>query len=114
MRARRPRSPSKFKNIRTRVDGILFDSKLEAKRWGELNLLVRAGRITELDRQTKFILEINNVRIGTYVADFTYMENGARVVEDTKSPPTAKKPDYIMKKRLMLALAGIEIVEVFA
>ena len=105
---------NKYGNKKTLVDGILFDSKLESKRWCELILLQRAGEISELDRQTKFILEINNVRIGTYVADFTYMENGARVVEDTKSPPTAKKPDYIMKKRLMLALAGIEIVEVFA
>ena len=41
---KKPRK-SKYGNIKTRVDGILFDSKKEAKRYLELKLLEKAGRI---------------------------------------------------------------------
>jgi hypothetical protein len=44
-----------------------------------------------------------------YIADFTYMENGNLVVEDTKGFRTK---DYIIKRKLMLYLCGIRIKEV--
>ena len=46
----------KYKNNPVEYDGISFDSKREAKRYAELKLLERAGKITDLQRQVKFEL----------------------------------------------------------
>ncbi len=93
--------PSKYRNVKTVVDGITFDSKLEAKRYGELNLLERAGEIKELQLQQKFpLMSVTRQKtvalIGHYIADFTYQENGDFIVEDTKGLPT---PLYKWKKK---------------
>lgn len=106
----------KYRNKKTMVDGILFDSKKEANRWIELKLLERAGQITDLERQVKYTL-IPSQRIDgkvveraiTYTADFVYLENGEKVVEDTKGVRTK---EYILKRKLMLYMHGIVIKEV--
>lgn len=103
----------KYRNIKTLVDGIVFDSKLEAKRWLELKLLQRAGTITELERQYRMPLQVKGKLICTFVADFTYLENNRRVIEDTKSPITAKERSYRIKKKLLKAITGHDVVEVF-
>ena len=107
---------SKYKSKKVTVDGITFDSLKEYRRWCELRLLERAGKITDLQTQFKFEL-IPSQRIGgkvveracTYVADFVYMENGKRVVEDTKG---FKTKDYIIKRKLMLFRVGFQIKEI--
>lgn len=99
---------SKYGNKRTVAHGKKFDSKREADRYGELLLLEKAGRISELTRQTSYQLEVNGVLICRYVCDASYIEDGKRVVEDTKGMRTAV---YKLKKKLMLALLGIEIKE---
>ncbi|MBN1114444.1 MAG: DUF1064 domain-containing protein, partial [Oligoflexia bacterium] len=45
---------NKYKNVKTTVDGITFDSKKEADRYSELKLLERAGKIKDLILQPKF------------------------------------------------------------
>ncbi len=90
------------------VDGIVFDSKKEATRYGELKLLVRAGQITGLRRQPRFDIVVNGVKIGFYKGDFGYDENGKSVVEDVKG---MKTPMYRLKKKLVEALYGFEITE---
>ena len=40
----------------TTSDGIQHDSQKEARRWCELRLLERAGKITDLQRQVEFEL----------------------------------------------------------
>lgn len=128
---------SKYNNQKTVVDGITFDSKKEAARWQELLLLQKAGKITDLQRQVKFVL-IPTQRINGYVierecyykADFVYkmpvdtvkcepMSSGRMyrvpykewktIVEDTKGFRT---PDYVIKRKLMLYVHGIEIKEI--
>lgn len=115
---------SKFRNTPTTVDGVRFASQREAARWGELVMMQRAGVISELKRQVRFALEVNGVLIGHYTADAVYMENGVLVVEDTKpklreskrkagkrkQPPRSR--DYILRRKLMLAVHGIEVKEV--
>lgn len=93
------------------IDGILFHSAREAKRYSELKLLEKAGEIIDLDRQIKFSLDVNGVHIADYWADFTYelRDGGTQVVEDAKGHRTR---EYMMKKRLMKARYGIEIQEV--
>jgi hypothetical protein len=103
---------SKMNNRKTEVDGLTFDSAKEAKRWGELRLLERAGHISKLERQKRFAIDINGQPICHYVCDFTYRQNGAQVVEDVKSAFTRKLPVYRLKCKLMAAVHGVKIVEV--
>lgn len=98
---------NKYQNVHTEVDGIVFASKKEAKRYGELRLLERAGQITDLRLQPRFPLRVNDVLIATYVGDFHYQEKGQWVVEDTKGVQT---PVFKLKAKLFKALYGREIV----
>jgi hypothetical protein len=63
---------SKYGNVKTEVDGVLFDSKAEAERYGELKLMERNGEITDLQLQVRYPIEYNGALICTYVADFVY------------------------------------------
>ncbi len=98
---------NKFKAKPTVVDGIRFASKAEARRYGNLKLLERAGKIEGLKLQPKFPLTgVNGGSIGRYTADFEYTELGdncaplGRVVEDVKSTATAKGEAYRLRIRL--------------
>lgn len=106
----------KYGNRKTEVDGIRFDSKKEAVRYWELKMLERAGKISDLERQVRFVLIPAQYLDGklkerqcVYVADFRYLENGHVVVEDTKGVRTK---DYIIKRKLLLKVYGIAIKEV--
>lgn len=91
------------------VDGITFHSKAEAERYGELMMLAAAGKIKYLARQVKYPLIVMQVLITTYFADFTYTDSdGKFIAEDVKGVMT---PVYRIKKKLMLALYGIDILE---
>ena len=99
---------SKYGAIKTVVDGITFDSKKEARRYGELKLLLSAGQITNLLRQPEFPITINGVGCGKYIADFSYMDGGLHTIEDCKGMRT---PVYKLKKRIVEAMYGIKITE---
>lgn len=104
---------NKFKNIKTEVNGQKFDSKKEARRFGELSLLERAGQIKGLVCQPRFPIIVNGTEVCTYVADFTYVEEGrGTVIEDVKSPPTRKLPLYRLKTKLLKVTRGLEVVEI--
>lgn len=102
----------------TAPDGEVFDSQREYQRWGVLKLLQRAGKISDLQRQVKYILiptqrdQKGKVveRELSYVADFVYvdLDRGVKVVEDTKG---FKTEAYKIKKKLMLWIHGIRITE---
>lgn len=126
-------SRSKYRAKKVTVDGITFDSQKEARRFRELSLLERAGKITELQRQVKFeLIPSQKVdgkvveRACTYMADFVYQvplhkqytndeghlvfaDGWETIVEDTKG---FKTKDYIIKRKLMLWVHGIRIKEV--
>ena len=94
---------SKYKAIRTTIDGITFDSKGEAKRWVYLKAAQKKGLIKKLKRQVAYPLEINNQLITAYVADFVYTEDGIEIVEDFKGHITAV---FRIKKKLFEAIYG--------
>lgn len=110
---------AKYGNKKVIYNGIKFDSKREVNRWAELEMLEKAGVISELQRQVKFTLipsqrgENGRVieRECSYIADFVYRQDGQIIVEDTKSPATKTK-DYIIKRKLMLYIHGIKVKEV--
>lgn len=121
----------KYGNKKITVDGVAFDSRKEYLRWCELCLLEKAGQITDLKRQVKYVLipaqyeeyerysEKTGKRLknGTrciekecsYVADFVYKQDGHTVVEDTKG---YKTETYIVKRKLMLHVHCIRIHEI--
>lgn len=86
--------------------GHVHDSKKEACRCNELMLMQRAGEISEVNIQKKFCLipsakykefGMPNEREVAYFADFTYMQDGKMIVEDTKG---YKTKDYIIKRKM--------------
>ncbi len=108
---------SKYGATRTNVAGVNFDSKREAKRWAELQLLQQAGKIADLDRQVPIELQGRDGplltptgKVKRYVADFRYtdLRTGLTIWEDAKGFPT---PEYKLKKAV-LAAQGIEVQEV--
>lgn len=105
---RRPQSYNKYRALPTQIDGITFASRKEAKRYQELRLLERAGKIANLTLQEKFQLDIEGVHICNYTADFCYDENDQVVVEDCKGIRTTS---YRLKAKLMLAIHRIKIYE---
>lgn len=118
---------NKYHAKKVTVNGITFDSQREARRYKELLLLERAGKISGLQRQVPFLLIpaqrgevwsekkhkfVSHVveRSCSYMADFVYLDDkGSRVVEDTKGMRT---PEYIIKRKLMLERHGVRIREV--
>ena len=97
------KAQNKYHNRRTVLNGLTFDSRKEAARWQELLLLQRAGYISDLRRQVKFVLipSFGDERAAVYYADFCYTENGANVVEDVKSEATKKDKSYVLKRKLL-------------
>jgi hypothetical protein len=106
-----PKKKNKYNARKTVVDGITFDSLGEACRYGHLCILLRSGSIRNLVAHPRFTLEVNGQKICSYIADFIY-ENavtGVQIVEDYKGKRT---PVYSIKKKLMKACHGVEIVEI--
>lgn len=107
-------SRNKFNAKKTQIGEIKFDSKLEAQRWCDLELLQRAGEISELRRQVAVDL------VGQYrplltrtgrkmklTFDFAYLEDGVQIYEDAKGMPTR---DYEVRVAVARAM-GLEIRE---
>lgn len=78
---------NKYRAIKTEYDGILYDSKAEAARAAELDMLVRAGQIEWWIRQVTFRLGCPE---NVYRPDFLVVGYGGVHVEDVKGVDTAK------------------------
>ncbi len=95
------------------IDGHRFASQAEGRRYQQLCALEDHGVITDLELQPVYPLEINGVKVGKYVGDFRYVElaTGETIVEDVKGYRTAL---YKLKRRLVRALHGVDIMETSA
>lgn len=121
-------SRHKYGAVRTEIDGISFASKAEARRYAELKLLEKAGKIEGLELQPVFPLTTQLTTgtfrgagkalagtwpvIGKYVADFKYFNLEAPtgwIVEDVKG---FKTDLYRWKKKHVEAQYGISITEI--
>lgn len=106
---------SKYGAVKTVVDGITFASKREAARYVELRQLEIAGDIRDLRLQPSFELipavelDGKKQRPVRYLADFHYVNDTGVVYEDVKGHKTK---EYILKRKLVKHVFGIEIREV--
>lgn len=125
---RRFYSRKKYGNNKIQHDGETFDSMKEYWRYLELKHYESDGKITDLQRQVKYILipaqrepdtvgKRGGIKKGkllereiAYYADFVYKlaDTGTLVVEDTKGVRTK---EYIIKRKLLLYMHGIRIKE---
>ena len=79
---------AKYGNKKTVIDGIIFDSKAEAHRYGELKQLLQAGEIQGFARQPSFIVDVAGTR---YRPDFIVCGASGEIwVEDVKGHETPK------------------------
>lgn len=103
--------PNKYGAKKTEVDGITFDSKLEARRYMQLMDMLRHGLIRGLLRQVRYSLDVNGKKIGTYIADFVYTDvaAGVEIIEDAKGVLT---PLYRRSKKHFEAQYGMKITEI--
>lgn len=101
---------SKYGNHRLNTTDGWFDSQKEYKRWCELKLLEKVGKIQNLKRQVRYELvpRIGRHRPTYYFADFEYVENGRTVVEDVKG---YRDRLYLLKRKLMMFRHQIEVFE---
>lgn len=115
------KSKSKYLANKVTIVGNTYDSKYEGQRALYLTDLQKCNKITGLRRQVKFVLisqtshmvpvqlktKVKYVKRvveneATYHCDFLYKENGKYVIEEFKSVMTAKLPDYILRRKLMI------------
>jgi hypothetical protein len=101
---------TKYHAIKTSVDGILFDSRLEAARYQELKYLQKVGEISDLKWQVPFRIVVVDCYICTYWADFTYIRDGLKIVEDVKGVRT---PVFNLKWKLLGALQPDLTLEIY-
>jgi len=100
---------TKYRAVKTVVDGIEFASKKEAARYGQLKLLAKQNEIQNLELQPKFPIFINGKRVFEYRADFAYFDGKRRVVEDVKGYKTQV---YKLKAKAAEAYYNIQIMEI--
>lgn len=107
---------SKYKNKKVMHGGIEFDSKKERDYWLVLKHREDAGEIENLRRQERYLLipKQDGERASHYVADMAYYDRrqDKEIVIDVKSAFTRKLPVYVLKRKLMLFVHGIKVVEI--
>lgn len=122
---------NKYKNKKTEVDGKLFDSKKEAKYYMYLKELEDRGKIKDLRRQVRYELvpavyreEVKHLKTKDkivnrciqrpicYDADFVYIDNDddKEYVIDVKGGRATQTPVFKLKRKMMLALKGIQVI----
>ena len=115
------RRQNKYYAQKCKINGSVYDSKKEAQRYAELQILLKARLICDLRRQVKYILiptqrdEDGKLieKECSYVADFVYKQDGKTVVEDVKGyKDGAAYRIFTIKRKLMLQVHGIRVREI--
>lgn len=120
------RRRNKFNNVRCEMNGIKFDSVKEMERYkflrekecnGEIRDLVVHPRFPFQDSKGAVILIKGDKRntVARYTADFEYVlaKDGKRVIEDIKSPATAKEGQFKLRRAVFEYLYGVDLEIVF-
>ena len=100
---------NKYKNKKVEYNGKKFDSKKELNRY---LILSSDESVKSLKTQVKYVLVPSIPKVQreiSYIADFVYEKDGKTIVEDVKSPATAKDKVFLIKKKLFRYFYGFEI-----
>lgn len=111
---------NKYGNHKVEYDGIKFDSKKELRRYFELKAMQENGDISDLRVHESFRLIVpglgaikyrglKRTTVARFVPDFVYKERGKLVVEDVKSPATAKEKYFRLKKAVFELIYDTEV-----
>lgn len=103
------KAKSKYGNKKSdSFDGFKFDSKWERDCYTKLKYMQLAGEIKTLRCQVRYNLHVSGILVAAYVADFVVeKKDGTEVVLDAKGVSTDV---FRLKKKLMMAVHGIEVV----
>jgi hypothetical protein len=132
MNFKRVANRSKYGNSKVEYQGIKFDSKREMQRYIILKDAENKGLISDLRMQVKFELipavketYIQHLKTKdkectktlqlpiTYTCDFAYIKDNELVIEDVKISKSMLPKEYVLKKKMMFALKGIKIREIY-
>jgi hypothetical protein len=132
MNFKRVANRSKYGNSKVEYQGIKFDSKREMQRYIILKDAENKGVISDLRMQVKFELipavketYIQHLKTKdkectrtlqlpiTYTCDFAYIKDNELVIEDVKISKSMLPKEYVLKKKMMFALKGIKIREIY-
>ena len=100
---------NKYNARRVTIDGVTYDSQAESRRGVELAMMEKGGAISGLRVHPRYLIvdrfvhEGHVIRASYYEADFEYIENGRRIVEDVKGVVTEV---FGLKKKLFLLRYG--------
>lgn len=97
---------SKYKAIKTTIDGITFASKREARYYQIYSRLEELGEIHNLKLQTSLPFILNGKKIFTYKPDFEFDDEKGHHIVDVKGVFT---PVFRLKKKLIEAQYNVEI-----
>ncbi len=105
---------TRYGNKRCAYKGMNFDSILERDHWIFLEEMQAQGKISGLERQVTYTLEVNRVKVCDMVPDFRYQLHRAggrkeQIVADAKGFVTE---DWRIKAALFYAIYGQKIVVV--
>lgn len=122
----------KYNASKTTIDGIIFDSRKEAKRYLFLKDLERSGDISNLHRQVTYellpaVTEQVIIRLKTklksairtlqrpitYRADFVYCRDGKVITEDVKASPKMIPADFKIKEKLFFYKYKYRITKIY-
>lgn len=114
---RKEKKGNKYNAKKTEFNGHIFDSKHEAKVAEDLELEKHeknpVDQILSIEyHPPRYDMIVNGLKITHYTADFKVTRRSGKVeIIDAKSDPTRKKRDYVIRKKLLKALYGIDIIE---
>jgi hypothetical protein len=106
---------SKFNNVKSEIDGHIFDSNKEAEFYGSLKLKKQAGLIKDFKIQVQYDILVNNIHIAYYYLDFQIENNDGSFEyidikgKDKKTNKFIKTGVFALKKRLVEAIYNIKI-----
>lgn len=95
------------------IDGYEFASMKEAKRYGQLVFLQKAGEITDIEPHPTYEMEIGGAHFCKYTPDFRYRTKaGELVIEEVKSSGTRRDPAYRLRKKACELFHGLSVTEI--
>lgn len=98
-------------NVKTdNTEPLVFDTRKQATEFCRLHK-IKLNNIIPIVEDVEVYKDVVQEKKMVYTADFVYYKDGQKVVEDAKSDFTRKQKDYVQRRKLMLWIHKIKILE---